>query len=124
VKVKLLSYTPEPLKTLYLAARTCYSSKCPDEIHTDDKEKMEKLIQEIVKRGHLSILEHISFTFSISGVSRVLTHQLVRHRLASYSQQSQRYVKISPNVIIPPKIKKNQETKQLFEEEIERIFKI
>ncbi len=124
MRVKLLSYTPDPLKTIYIAARSCYSSHPPDDIETDDEEKMEKLIRKIIERGHLSILEHISFTFSISGVSRVLTHQLVRHRLASFSQQSQRYVKMKPDVIIPPTILRNSETKKIMEKEIEEIYKI
>ncbi len=124
MRVKLISYTPDPLKTIYVAAKSCYSSVPPDKIETNDEAKMEKLIREIIKMGHLSILEHISFTFAISGVSRVLTHQLVRHRLASYSQQSQRYVKMKPDVVIPPTIKRGDETKGMFENEIERIYEI
>jgi len=124
VRVKLLSYTPEPLKTLYIAAKTCYSSSPPDEIEDNDAEDMERLIRKIIERGHLSILEHISFTFSISKVSRVLTHQLVRHRLASFSQQSQRYVKMKQDVIIPLTIKRNSNAKKIWDEEIERIYEI
>ena len=124
MNVKLISYTPDPLKTLYIAARTCYSSYKPEDIEATDEKKMEKLINEIIERGHLSILEHISFTFAISGVSRVLTHQLVRHRLASYSQQSQRYVKMKSDIVIPPSILKDKGAEELFNGGINKIYEI
>ena len=78
------------------------------------------MIKKVVKSGHLSVMEHVSFTFSISGVSRVLTHQLVRHRMASYSQQSQRYVKQKTDVVIPYTIK--GEYRDKYEKMIDNIF--
>lgn len=94
--VRVLVHTPEPLRVLYTAARTCYSAGGPSELWEEaaaSHERMERLIRQIVASGHHSILEHVSFTFALEGLSRSASHQLVRHRLASYSQQSQRYVK-------------------------------
>ena len=93
LNVKLLRYTPEPLKTVACAAKLCYSKTGAAEIEEGlTEEACEKFVKTLVKMGHMSPIEHISFTFAIEGVSRALTHQLVRHRLASFSQQSQRYV--------------------------------
>ena len=94
MQVKLLRYTPEPEKTVAMSARLCYSpigAAQLEEKITD--EQAAKLVRKLVEMGHFSTLEHVTFTFAIEGVSRVLTHRLVRHRIASYSQQSQRYVK-------------------------------
>ncbi|MGL5206470.1 MAG: FAD-dependent thymidylate synthase [Acidaminococcaceae bacterium] len=94
MQVKLLRYTTEPEKTVAMSARLCYSpigAAQLEEKITD--EQAAKLVRKLVEMGHFSTLEHVTFTFAIEGVSRVLTHQLVRHRIASYSQQSQRYVK-------------------------------
>ncbi len=95
MEVRLLTYTPDPLRLLYTAARTCYSPLSPAELWEDGAtpERMERLIRQIVESGHHSVLEHVSFTFAVAGISRTASHQLVRHRLASYSQQSQRYVR-------------------------------
>ena len=117
MKVTLLNYTPDPEITVALAARTCYSSKPP---LTISKERAEHLIRELIERGHESVLEHASFTFFIEGISRVTSHQLVRHRLASYSQQSQRYVSMKEaSFIIPPSIAENPEAQGLFLKAIE-----
>jgi len=124
VRVVLLTHTPNPIRTLYVAARTCYSDAGPSQIEAKDEEVMKRLIKNIYISGHESILEHVSFTFGIEGVSRVLTHQLVRHRLASYSQQSQRYVKVRENYVIPPSIKKNKEALSIFEKGLNDINKI
>ena len=73
--------------------------------------------------GHTSVIEHASFTFAISDVSRSLTHQLVRHRIASYSQQSQRYVNLNePTYVIPPLIAKNKKTKEAYEQTMQAIW--
>ncbi len=94
VQVKLLRYTPEPDKTVAMSARLCYSPIGAAELEERiSDQQAAKLVQKLVEMGHFSTLEHVTFTFAIEGVSRVLTHQLVRHRIASYSQQSQRYVK-------------------------------
>lgn len=122
MKVILITHTPEPEKIAAAAARLCYSDCGIKELLeniTADKRK--KRIRECFIKGHHSIFEHISFTFGIEGVSRVATHQLVRHRVASYSQQSQRYVKFknSADVITPPSIENNPEAKALFEGSVE-----
>ncbi len=95
IKVTLLSHTPEPEKVVASAARLCYSTKCGAEIMDNfSAEEIEKFLTRLRSLGHLSPFEHASFTFAIDGVSRVLSHQLVRHRIGtSYSQKSQRYVK-------------------------------
>ncbi|MGC8873416.1 MAG: FAD-dependent thymidylate synthase [Chloroflexia bacterium] len=102
--VRVLAYTPDPLRVLYTAARTCYSPLRPSELWEDavPREQMERLVQRVFESGHHSVLEHVSFTFALEGLSRSCSHQLVRHRLASYSQQSQRYVKGPFSYVVPP----------------------
>lgn len=109
MKVSLLNYTREPLSIIYTAARTCYSSLAPCEILNNraSPTKMRSLIKRVVNSGHHSVLEHAVFTFAVSGISRACSHQLVRHRIASYSQQSQRYVDPTENIIVPPSIAKD-----------------
>jgi thymidylate synthase, flavin-dependent len=92
--VALIQYTPEPENVVAAAARLCYSSDpVPDLLERLDQETVGKFVRKLRDMGHLSPFEHASFQFSIDGVSRALSHQLVRHRIASYSQRSQRYVK-------------------------------
>jgi len=104
MKVALINWTPHPLKTVYTAARTCYSGETPSEILESDVplEKMVRLLDKVIAAGHHSVLEHISFIFAIEGISRTCSHQLVRHRIASFSQQSQRYVEAGPAGIVEP----------------------
>ena len=93
MEVKLLTYTPNPDKIVAVAARLCYSKLKPSELYENlTDEEINLLINIVVSNKHYSTLEHAVFTFSIEGVSRACTHQLVRHRIASYNQQSQRYV--------------------------------
>lgn len=111
MKVTLLNYTKNPEDTAAAAARLCYSpSDIKDIVKRYDKDSNISLIKKILASGHHSVLEHVSFTFGIESISRVTTHQLVRHRLASYSQQSQRYVlfKDKLDCIIPDTIKNNK----------------
>ncbi|MHB1324674.1 MAG: FAD-dependent thymidylate synthase [Thermoleophilia bacterium] len=122
LNVTLLTHTPEPERAVASAGRLCYSSSTAAEL----KEKMsaaevERLVTLLVRSGHLSALEHASFTFGIDGISRACSHQLVRHRLASYSQQSQRYVHFSgeDGFIVPPKIAEDPEALAVFEEAME-----
>ena len=127
VKVKLLRYTPEPDKTVAMSARLCYSPIGAAELEEKiSDEQAGKLVRKLVTMGHFSTLEHVSFTFAIEGVSRVLTHQLVRHRIASYSQQSQRYVKEHTfENIMPPSINARPEAKAKFEainKEIQSLY--
>ena len=79
-------------------------------------EDVAKLVRILVRSGHHSALEHASFTFAIDGVSRACTHQIVRHRLASYNQQSQRYVTFGPvdSFVVPPTISANAEAEAVF----------
>lgn len=116
VKVNLIQYTREPEKIVAAAAKLCYSSTTVDEIMEDlTEEKTNKFLNILSSYNHESPIEHVSFTFAIEGVSRSLTHQLVRHRLASYSQQSQRYVRLdSFEYVTPPEIEKNKEAKEAF----------
>lgn len=124
MKVNLIRYTQEPERTAAIAARLCYSSKTPSELEESlTTEKTEELLNKIMNSGHLSVLEHIAFTFGIEGISRVTSHQLVRHRLASYSQQSQRYVKIKSNeYFVLPKSIKDSESGQKIEQFFSSIF--
>ena len=116
LKVKLLRYTPDGEKLVASAAKLCYSPVGIDEIEESlDEEKVESFLSLLMDLNHESPIEHISFTFGIEGVSRTLTHQLVRHRIASFSQQSQRYVKLEQfEYIIPPNISSNKSAKELF----------
>ena len=90
------------------------------------KEDIEKLVRFVIKSGHHSTTEHVIFTFAIEGVSRALTHQLVRHRIASYNQQSQRYVKFDNNFeyITPPSIEKNKDAKEKFDNLISNMHNL
>jgi thymidylate synthase (FAD) len=118
MKVNLIKYTQEPEKTVAVAARLCYSPVGVDDLMNElSDESVEKLVRFVIRSGHLSTTEHINFTFAIEGVSRALTHQLVRHRIASYNQQSQRYVKFKDNFeyILPPSIEKDKDSRKKFE---------
>lgn len=122
VKVKIIAHTPEPDKVVAQAGKLCYSAVGVEEITQKlTEEEIARYVNMLANIGHESPLEHVSFTFAIEGISRVTTHQLVRHRLASYSQQSQRYVKLEQfEYIIPPAIEKNEKAKTLFIETMER----
>jgi thymidylate synthase (FAD) len=118
MQVKLIRYTPEPDKTVAMSAHLCYSPIGAAEIEENlTDEKVASLVKMLGRMGHTSTFEHVSFTFAIEGVSRVLTHQLVRHRIASYSQQSQRYVKEHDfERIVPPSIARDPAVKARFDE--------
>ncbi len=123
IKVKLLRHTPEPDKTVAMSARLCYSPVGAAELEEKiSPEQAEKLVNKLVAMGHFSTLEHVTFTFAIEGVSRVLSHQLVRHRIASYSQQSQRYVKEHDfATIMPPTVAARPEAAAKFEALMKKI---
>ena len=121
-KVYLLSYMPMIERVCAAAMRSCYSTRPAHEIFLDQQnfteQDAEHLIKKAVELGHYSVLEHGSLTFSLQGVSRALTHQLVRHRMASFSQQSQRHVNVRSDgqwYIIPDSLK-NGEEKIFYEE--------
>ncbi len=123
MKVEILSHTPNCEEIVASAARLCYSNADISELmDTMEGQKGKKLIEKLLSLGHESPFEHISFTFGVSGVSRALTHQLVRHRIASYSQKSQRYVSENQfEYIIPPSIQKNEISNELYNEVINQI---
>lgn len=125
LKVRLMQYTPEPEKLIASAAKLCYSSVGIDDIMTKlTDEGAEKFLDMLMSFGHQSPIEHVNFTFAIEGVSRSLTHQLVRHRIASYSQQSQRYVKLEQfEYIVPPAIENDKIAKNLFIKSMEEAQK-
>ncbi|MDY4127728.1 FAD-dependent thymidylate synthase [Peptostreptococcus porci] len=107
MKIQVLTHTPNPERVIAQAAKLCYSPVGVDELSESlTDENIEKFVGNLASMGHLSPFEHATFTFAIEGVSRSLSHQLIRHRIASYSQQSQRYVKegsnfefITPNIV-------------------------
>jgi thymidylate synthase (FAD) len=116
--VQLLFHTPEPEKAIAAAARLCYAPVGAAELlETMSAESTRKILRTIITSGHHSALEHASYTFAIDGISRAMTHQLVRHRLASYNQQSQRYVAYEalPEFIVPPSVVENDEAKLCFD---------
>lgn len=100
---KLVKWTQDPERTCAVAAMYSVKESVPDSLFTDaDYAKAMSVLKRVVASGHHSVLEHASFTFNVSGVSRALTHQLVRHRIASYTQQSQRYVKLKDRGYVTP----------------------
>jgi thymidylate synthase (FAD) len=128
LQVELLFHTPEPLAAIYAAFRQCYHAgfvgdMWPKLLDGDIScEKQAEFVEKVMASGHVSPAEHVSFTFAVEGVSRALTHQLVRHRIASYSQQSQRYVDGSNfDYILPPSIAALPEARERFERCIEAI---
>jgi thymidylate synthase (FAD) len=117
MKVTIIQHTPEPEKLIAAAAKLCYSPIGVEDIMEGlDAQKVEKFLNMLMDLGHESPIEHVTFTFGVEGVSRVLTHQLVRHRVGcSYSQQSQRYVKLEQfEYIVPPEIEKLPAAKEKF----------
>jgi thymidylate synthase (FAD) len=118
IEINLINYTQNPEVTIASAARTCFRNKCYESICEELKEEdIERIIKTVILKNHLSVLEHITFTFSISGVSRVLTHQLVRHRIASYSQLSQQRTDSSElKFTVPPEIQKQPVLAKEYEE--------
>lgn len=111
MQVKLINKCEDPIAVMWVAARTCYSKESPIDmfvnIYPNMQELMDnntgkkytqdqlwKLVKAVLNSGHTSIAEHVNFTFAIEGISRACSHQLVRHRLCTFSQQSQRYVEI------------------------------
>ncbi len=123
MRIKLISYTPEPEKVCALAMRLCHYQGSIEELEEKlTPEEVFRLLNKAKKLQHMSIFEHASFTFYIEGVSRVTTHQLVRHRIASYSQQSQRYVRIKDEYVIPETIKKEEQRLNVYKNLIERAF--
>ncbi|NJE84634.1 FAD-dependent thymidylate synthase [Thermococcus sp. CX2] len=130
IKVKLVNYTKKPLETVTWAALISYW----DEWETEAFERMGEKdvtmhLPKVLGYGHESILEHAVLTFSIEGISRITSHQLVRHRIASYTQQSQRYIKLNPeNVeetfVIPESVKERPELYEKWKEFMKRAIEL
>jgi thymidylate synthase (FAD) len=124
LKIKLLRYTADAELLCGAAASTSTKSGSPSEIMKKmNPETAKRLIKRVTGYGHASVIEHASFTFSIEDVSRAMTHQLVRHRIASYTQQSQRYVTYDTleKYVTPESISSNADAKKVFDETLEKI---
>ena len=124
MEVKLISFTPNAERICAISAALTHSNASPDEIEKMDDKTLKNILLHVLERGHLSVVEHVSFTFAISGVSRVLTHQLVRHRIASYSQQSQRFVRLEEaRYVTPPSISRDDNIRKRFEDFMRKAWK-
>ncbi len=124
MKVILISHTPEPEKLIASSAKLCYSDSDISDIRDSlTPEKIRDFINMLISVGHESVLEHVSFTFGIEGISRACSHQLVRHRIASYSQKSQRYVdeRDSFEYITPPEILGTPDAREKYDKIIANI---
>lgn len=123
LKVTLLEHTPNPEKVIASAAKLCYSSSDIDSLYDGlDEEKSKKFIGQLMSYGHASPIEHVTFTFGIEGVSRSLLAQITRHRIASYSVKSQRYVGEGDfQYVIPPEIENNPEALRSFQDTMKNI---
>jgi thymidylate synthase (FAD) len=124
LKVKLLRYTADAELLCGTAASTTIKSGKPSEIlEKMDSETAKQKIRKVTGYGHASVIEHASFTFSVEDVSRAMTHQLVRHRIASYSQQSQRYVTYDTleKYVTPPSINGNAQARKTFNDALENV---
>jgi thymidylate synthase (FAD) len=124
--VELLNHTPDPEKSIAVAGRLCYAPVGASQLRDNlTSEEVKRLVTLFVNSGHWSAVEHAIFTFGIEGVSRVCTHQLVRHRLASYNQQSQRYVKFRDKFdFILPKTIKDSEFFEDYKRICEKAFEL
>jgi thymidylate synthase (FAD) len=124
--VQLLTHTPEPEQVVAAAARLCYSASSIDQLLEKSRTDREVFLEKILALGHLSVLEHASFTFGIEGISRACSHQLVRHRLASYSQQSQRYVSHKERfaAVTPPSVAALPELKKRYGSLLDEIHQV
>lgn len=126
MQVKILAHTPNIENVIGASGRLCYSKVGVSELlekHT--QEDNERFVKMLADMGHESPLEHVSFTFAVEGVSRACSHQLVRHRIASYSQQSQRYVDLNDNVsfIVPNSVKEDMDCWTEYDYILEEIKK-
>lgn len=123
MQVKLLSHTPEPEKVVAAAARLCYSASDIDTLLQLEPAAAARLIRKVLGLGHLSVLEHVTCSFGVEGISRACSHQLVRHRVASYSQQSQRYVshKEPFEAVVPQSIGRNNALHERYTELMRQI---
>ena len=123
MNVKLIGFTPDPEKIPAMAAKLTHSKIKPEDLGKTYNKDLKNILEYVMSLGHTSVIEHTSFTFAISEVSRSLTHQLVRHRIASYAQQSQRYVDFKkPNFVTPPTIMKNKKMNKAYNDTMTLIW--
>lgn len=122
MKVSLIAYTPNPEKTVAAAAKMCYAAADVDTVMEGlTEEKTASFVDMLAEIGHESPIEHASFTFAIEGVSRALLAQITRHRIASYSVQSQRYVaEKNFEYVLPPEIEAEPKAKEVFLENMKK----
>ncbi len=123
--VRLLFHTSDPERAIAVAARVCYAPVGAAELMEEmSDEAVRRVLRTIMNSGHFSTLEHAAYTFAIDGVSRALTHQLVRHRLASYNQQSQRYVsyETEPQFVVPPRVAEDADASAAYDEATASAF--
>lgn len=124
MRVLLVAHTPDPDR---VCAQAALVSKWPKgwsqfKEAWNDKTDLQHLT-DAIEKGHVSVIEHACFTFSLEGISRSCSHQLVRHRIASYTQQSQRYVRIKEETfVIPESIQENPQARKLFQETLKAQF--
>ncbi len=119
--VSLIASTPDASRVVAAAAKLCYSAvSCERILEGLDEAKTRVFLDRLRSSGHLSPFEHASFTFAIEGLSRVASHQLVRHRIASYSQQSQRYVQMddTTDCVMPRSVAENPEARRVFADQV------
>lgn len=116
MNVTLLTHTPDPEHVLASAARLCYSAADIATVMENlTPEKTAEFVDRLAQMGHESPMEHITFTFGIEGVSRALLAQITRHRIASYSVQSQRYVRAKMfEYVLPPEIASDPRAKEIY----------
>jgi thymidylate synthase (FAD) len=114
----MIAHTTQAELVVAAAAKLCYSASSVEELFDGlDEEHIGGFLAKLRGSGHVSPFEHASFTFAVEGVSRVTTHQLVRHRIASFSQRSQRYVAMKgARCVVPPEISRNEEAARVFGE--------
>lgn len=124
MKVFLINHTYQPEKLVAIAAKNCYSNTKIDELASSlDEESIQKFVDMLTEIGHESPIEHVNFTFGIEDVSRSLLAQITRHRLASFSVRSQRYVREKTNnFVIPPQIENDSEAKTIYLEILADVF--
>lgn len=124
MKVTLIEHTPQPEKLIAASAKLCYSeSSCEDIMEGLDEEKTQSFVKMLAELGHESPIEHVSFTFAIEGVSRSLLAQITRHRHASFSVQSQRYVRQDNFIYItPPAIAEDNDINDIFVKSMNDAF--
>lgn len=125
MKVTLICHTPDPEKVIACAAKLCYADTTVGELYDGlDQQKSADFVTKLANLGHESPIEHVTFTFGIEGVSRALLAQITRHRIASFSVQSQRYVKKDKLLFVtPPEIAKDAKACEIFKEAMDYDLK-